>query len=208
MNSVMMVKKAIHYNAIQNILQHYECPDACKAECCRNGRVHIFEDEFNLLKENDHERTKDIKSDILVPSLYVMTSPCSFLNPTNRCEIYEKRLTVCGMYPFKVNDSGISLGLQPCPLGFMIIKDISSWAMDTISIADIPAAEKVEKLLQWEMSLESYATEASDFYSRETLQEMQIPYDELEMLSMFLRSKNALKMINGISEMRETHCSI
>ena len=204
----MMVKKAIHYNAIQNILHHYECPDTCKAECCRNGRVHIFEEEFNFLKENNHERAKDIKSDILVPSLYVMTSPCSFLNPTNRCEIYEKRLTVCGMYPFKVNDSGISLGLQPCPLGFMIIKDISSWAMDTISIADIPAAEKVEKLLQWEMSLESYATEASDFYSRETLQEMQIPYDELEMLSMFLRSKNALKKINDIPEIQETHCSM
>lgn len=204
----MMVKKAIHYNAIQNILQYYECPDTCKAECCRNGRVHIFEDEFNFLKENHPEKAKDIKSDILVPSLYVMTSPCSFLNPTNRCEIYEKRLTVCGMYPFKVNDSGISLGLQPCPLGFLIIKDISSWAMDTISIADIPAAEKVEKLLQWEISLESYAMEASDFYSRESLQEMQIPYDELEMLSIFLRSKNALKKINDISEIQETHCSM
>ncbi len=204
----MMVKKAIHYNTIQNILQHYECPDTCKAECCRNGRVHIFEEEFNFLKENNHERTKDIKSDILVPSLYVMTSPCSFLNLNNKCEIYENRLTVCGMYPFKVNDSGISLGLQPCPLGFMIIKDISSWAMDTISRADIPAAEKVEKLLQWEISLESYATEASDFYSRDSLQEMQIPYDELEMLSMFLRSKNALKKINDMPGIQETHCSI
>lgn len=203
----MMVKKAIHYNAIQNILQHYECPDTCKAECCRNGRVHIFEEEFNFLKENDPEKAKDIKSDILVPALYVMASPCSFLNPTNRCEIYEKRLTVCGMYPFKVNDSGISLGLQPCPLGFMIIKDISSWAMDTISIADIPAAEKAEKLLQWEISLESYATEASDFHSRDSLQEMQIPYDELDMLSMFLQSKNALKKVNGVPEIQETHCS-
>lgn len=208
MNSVMMVKKAIHYNAIQNILQHYECPDTCKAECCRNGRVHIFEEEFNFLKENDPEKAKDIKSDILVPALYVMTSPCSFLNPANRCDIYEKRLTVCGMYPFKVNDSGTSLGLQPCPLGFMIIKDISSWAMDTISIADIPAAEKVEKLLQWEISLESYATDASDFHSRDSLQEMQIPYDELDMLSMFLQSKNALKKVNGTSEIQETHCSI
>ncbi|WP_445475643.1 YkgJ family cysteine cluster protein [Methanococcoides methylutens] len=196
----MMVKKAIRYDVIQNILKNYECPDTCKAECCRNGRIHIFEDEFNLLKENDLERTKDIKSDVLIPALYVMNTPCSFLDPVNRCDIYGRRPTVCGMYPFKVNNSGISLGLQPCPLGFMIIKDISSWAMDAISRADIPAAEKVEKQMQWKMTLESYAMEFSDFHSRESLQEMQIPFDELEMLSMFLRSKNALKKINDVSD--------
>ncbi|UGV41373.1 YkgJ family cysteine cluster protein [Methanococcoides orientis] len=208
MNSVIMVKKAIHYNVIQNILQYYECPDTCKAECCRNGRVHIFEDEFNLLKENDHERTNGIRSDVLYPALYIMNNPCSFLNQINRCETYERRPTVCGMYPFKVNNSGTTLGLQPCPLGFMIIKDISSWATDTISKADIPAAEKVEKMMQWEISLESYAIEASEFHSRESLQEMQIPYDELEMLSMFLLSKNALKKIPDVSDIQKKHCSI
>ncbi len=188
-----MVKKAIRYSVIQNILQYYECPDSCNAECCRNGRIHIFEDEFRFLKEKDHEKARSIKTDILFPSLYVMDTPCSFLDPFNRCGIYEKRPTVCGMYPFKVNNTGITVGLQPCPVGFMIIRDLSSWAMETISSADMPDTEKLEKLMQWKITLESYSTDLSTFHSTDSLREMQIPFDELEMLSIFLRSKNAIE---------------
>lgn len=193
MVAIMAVKKAIHYHVVQNILQHYECPDTCKAYCCKNGRVHMLEDEFKVLTELDSEKAKNIINDALVPHLYMMNTPCSFLNITNRCAAYEKRPTVCGMYPFKMNDSGVSLGLQPCPLGFLIIKDFSIWVMDTISKTDIPEDEKAAMLLQWEATLESYLVELSEFHTKPILKEMQIPFDELDMLSMFLLSKNSIK---------------
>ncbi|WP_440951802.1 YkgJ family cysteine cluster protein [Methanococcoides sp. FTZ1] len=189
MNSVMMVKKAIRYSVVQNILQYYECPDSCNAECCSNGRIHIFEDEFNFLKENYNERTKGIKSDDIIPSLYTMDTPCPFLDRVNRCDIHVKRPTVCGMYPFKVNSSGTSLGLQPCPVGFEVIKDLASWAMNTISKTGISEDEKAEKIMEWKNTVESYEQEALEFHTRESLQEMQIPFEELEMFSMFLLSK-------------------
>ncbi|MDY0387292.1 MAG: YkgJ family cysteine cluster protein [Methanolobus sp.] len=186
----MAVKNAIHYHVVQNILQHYKCPDTCKAYCCKNGRVHMLEDEFKVLTEMDPEKAKNIINDALVPHLYMMGTPCSFLNITNRCDTYEKRPTVCGMYPFKINDSGISSGLQPCPLGFLIIKDFSIWIMDTISKTDIPQDEKAAILLQWEALLQSYLAELSEFHIKPILKEIQIPFDELDMLSMFLFSKN------------------
>ena len=188
-----MIRKAIRYSVIQNILQYYECPETCRAECCRNGRVHIFEDEFRVLTEEDKERTQNIGKDSLVPDLYVINNPCSFLSKSNRCEIYDKRPTVCGMYPFKVNSSGTSLGLQPCPLGFMIIQDLSSWVMDTISKLCIPDDVKSKKLEEWKTTLGSYAREVSEFHIRDTVNEMQIPFDELDMLSMYLFSKHTVK---------------
>nr|WP_319508655.1 YkgJ family cysteine cluster protein [uncultured Methanolobus sp.] len=189
----MAVKKAIHYSVIQNILQYYECPDTCKAYCCKNGRIHMLEDEFRILTELDPGKAKNIITDTLAPDLHTMNTPCSFLNITNRCDAYEKRPTVCGMYPFKMNSSGLSSGLQPCPLGFLIMKDFSSWIIDTIAKTDIPEDEKAAILLQWQTTLESYAVELSEFYIKPILKEMQIPFDELDMLSMFLFSKHALK---------------
>ncbi|WP_094226757.1 YkgJ family cysteine cluster protein [Methanolobus psychrotolerans] len=195
MESSMTVKKAIHYNVIQNILRYYECPDTCKAYCCKNGRVHMLEDEFRFLTEKDQEKAKNIISDSNIPHLYMMNTPCSFLNMIDRCDIYDKRPTVCGLYPFKVNNSGVSLGLQPCPLGFLIIRDFSSWIMDTISRSNIPEDEKAGKIKEWQNNLDSYETELSEFHIKPILKEMQIPFDELDILSMFLFSKNALKNI-------------
>ncbi|WP_406662025.1 YkgJ family cysteine cluster protein [Methanolobus sp. ZRKC3] len=186
----MAVKKAIHYHVIQNILQHYECPDTCKAYCCKNGRVHMLEDEFKILTELNHGKAKNIINDSLSPNLYMMNNPCLFLNITDRCDAYTKRPTVCGLYPFKMNNSGFSVGLQPCPLGFMIMTDFSSWVMDTISKTNIPEDEKAEIIMKWQTDLESYAVELSEFHINLILKEMQIPFDELDMLSMFLSSKN------------------
>ena len=196
----MMIKKAIRYSVVQNILQYYECPENCKAECCCNGRIHIFEDEFNFLKENYNERTEGIKNDDILPSLYIMNTPCPFLDQANRCNIHAKRPTVCGMYPFKVNSSGTSLGLQPCPVGFLIISDLAAWAMDTISKEEISGSEKAEKLIEWEKTLKSYQKEASEFHLRESLQEMQIPFDELNMFSMFMLSRKAAKKVTEASD--------
>lgn len=195
MESSTAVKKAVHYNVIQNILRYYKCPDTCKAYCCKNGRIHMLEDEFRSLAELDNGRAKRITSDSHVPQLYLMDAPCSFLNMTDRCDVYDKRPTVCGLYPFKVTSSGISLGLQPCPLGFMIIRDFSSWVMETIAMSSIPESEKVQSIREWQEGLDSYATELKDFQIKQILKEMQIPFGELDMLSMFLFSKHSVKNV-------------
>lgn len=187
------VKRAVRYDIIQNILRHYECPPSCESHCCSKGQIHMFEDELKVLSSLDSARAGKIIADTNSPSLYLMQAPCSFLNDTGRCHVYGRRPTVCGLYPFKVNTSGTTIGLQPCPVGFLIIKDFVSWITDTLSKADIPCEERSRMVDEWQKSVESYALELSEFHSKPLLLEMQIPYEDLEMLSMFLASRKSAK---------------
>ena len=187
----MAVKKAVHYDIIQSILQHYECPPSCNSHCCSKGQIHMFEDELKMLLNLDPERAGKIKADSHSPSLYLMQAPCSFLNSSGRCHVYSRRPTVCGLYPFKVNTTGNTIGLQPCPVGFLIIRDFISWVAGSISDMDISTQERSELIEEWQRTLESYARELDEFHSKPVLMEMQIPYDDLDMLSMFLASRRS-----------------
>lgn len=191
------VKKAIRYSVVQNILKHYECPETCGAHCCSKGQIHMFEDEMQVLTVQDQAKAGKIRKGGLSAGLYLMDAPCSFLNKTFRCEVYDKRPTVCGMYPFKVNTSGNSVGLQPCPIGFLIIRDFAAWIVDSVSKSGIAEEEKVRISEEWQKNVESYAFELTEFHSKTVLKEMQIPFDELEMLSMFLASKDSRKTDNS-----------
>jgi Fe-S-cluster containining protein len=184
------VKKAVRYDIVQSILRHYECPPTCQAHCCSKGQIHMFEDEMKILLSLDPARAGKITGDTNSPSLYLMQAPCSFLNDSGRCHVYERRPTVCGLYPFKVNTSGISIGLQPCPVGFLIIRDFALWMMDTISKTDLSAEERSRMADDWQKDVDSYELELSGFHIKPVLMEMQIPYDDLEMLSMFLGSRD------------------
>ena len=185
------VKKAIRYNVVQSILKHYQCPDTCGAHCCSKGQIHFFEDEVKVLTILDREKAGRITNKGLSAGLFQMNSPCSFLNENGRCGVYDNRPTVCGMYPFKVNTSGNSVGLQPCPIGFLIIRDFAEWIVESFSRSSVSDNEKARIKEEWEKNIASYEAELVDFHSRTVLKEMQIPFDELEMLSMFLSSKNA-----------------
>jgi hypothetical protein len=187
------VKKAIRYNVIQSILKHYQCPDTCGAHCCSKGQIHFFEDEVKVLTILDREKAGRITNKGLSAGLFLMNSPCSFLNANGRCGVYDKRPTVCGMYPFKVNTSGNSVGLQPCPIGFLIIRDFAEWIVESFSRSSVSDDEKARIKEEWEKNIASYEAELVNFHSRTVLKEMQIPFDELEMLSMFLSSKKKTK---------------
>ncbi|QLC50824.1 YkgJ family cysteine cluster protein [Methanolobus zinderi] len=194
------VKKAIRYNIVQNILKHYKCPDSCGAHCCSKGQIHLFEDEMKMLTILDSVKAGAIVDADIYPGLYLMSAPCSFLNRTGRCDVYDKRPTVCGLYPFKVNSSGNSIGLQPCPIGFSIIRDFASWIVDSSTKSGISEEEKLRISEEWQKNMELYASELEEFHFKTILKEMQIPFDELEMLSMFLTSKNAKKIRNALSK--------
>lgn len=152
----------------------------------------MFEDEVKVLTIHDAEKARNITNDGLSAGLYMMNEPCSFLNVTGRCEVYDRRPTVCGMYPFKVNTSGNSVGLQPCPIGFLIIRDFAEWIVASFSRSDVSDKEKARIKEEWQKNVDSYEAELVDFHSRPSLNEMQIPFDELEMLSMFLSSDSSM----------------
>lgn len=185
------VKKAIRYSVVQNILKHYECPETCEAHCCSNGQIHFFEDEVKVLTLLNQEKVKNITNDGLSAGLYQMNAPCSFLNTSGRCDAYNSRPTVCGMYPFKVNTSGTTLGLQPCPIGFLIIKDFAELIVESFSRSGASDEEKAGIKEEWQKNVEAYEAELVDFHLKSVLKEMQIPFDELEMLSIFLSSKKS-----------------
>ncbi|MBP1908501.1 YkgJ family cysteine cluster protein [Methanolobus bombayensis] len=185
------VKKSIRYSVVQNILKHYPCPDTCGAHCCCNGQIHFFEDEVKILTVIDSEKAKKITNEGLCAGLYQMNVPCSFLNASGRCGVYENRPTVCGMYPFKVNTSGNSVGLQPCPVGFLIIRDFAELIVGSFSKSKASDEDKTRIKEEWQKSVALYEAELVDFHSKSILKEMQIPFDELEIFSMFLSSKKA-----------------
>ncbi|SFM60832.1 hypothetical protein SAMN04488696_1837 [Methanolobus profundi] len=160
----------------------------------------MFEDEVEVLTIQDAEKARNITNEGLSAGLYLMNAPCSFLNMTGRCEVYDRRPTVCGMYPFKVNTSGNSVGLQPCPIGFLIIQDFAEWIVTSFSRSDVSDEEKARIKEEWKKNVDAYAAELVDFHSKQTLNEMQIPFDELEMLSMFLSSGSNVSTLK-----RETH---
>jgi hypothetical protein len=188
----LAVKKAIRYSIVQNILKHYQCPETCGAHCCSQGQIHFFEDEVKVLTLMDKEKAKNITNEGLSVGIYQMNAPCSFLSSSGRCEVYNSRPTVCGMYPFKVNTSGTSLGLQPCPIGFLIIRDFAEWIIDIFSRSAASDEEKERIKEEWQKNIELYEAELVDFHFRPVLKEIQIPFDELEMLSMFLSSRKTV----------------
>ncbi len=191
MDPIVAVKKAIHYDVVQNILRYYECPATCNEYCCRKGKAHMLEDELNILTSLDPKKAGKIIPDEMTPGLYIMNNPCSFLNHKGRCHAYENRPTVCGLYPFKMSDTGSSLGLQPCPVGFMVIRDFFSWVLESISRSDITESEKAIKIEEWKSDLILYEGELAQFQTTTTLKELQIPFIDLEMLAMFLASKKS-----------------
>lgn len=149
----------------------------------------MFEDELEVLSAYDRVKAGKITREGQAPGLYRMKAPCPFLNEAGRCEVYAKRPTVCGMYPFKVNASGNSVGLQPCPVGFLIIRDFAAWIIDSVSKSKLPGEDRAGIIDEWQKNVESYAAELAEFHTKPVLKEMQIPFDELEMLSIFLDSR-------------------
>ncbi len=192
------VKKAIHYGTIQSILQYYICPEECEAHCCKNGQIHIFEEEYRNFSQIDPEKAKKIQSEMPASPLYRIETPCSFLKPHDRCGVYYERPIVCGLYPFKVNTSGNSIGLQPCPVGFLIIKEFALWMIANVSKTGISEEEKAKVIAEWENTIESYDEELSGFHMKNTLKEIQIPFDELEMFAMYMSSKEFPRINSGV----------
>lgn len=199
MNMIPAVKKAIHYNAIQNILQYYICPEDCEAHCCKNGQIHIFEEEYNNFYEIDIKKAQNIKSEMPKSPLYKIETPCAFLKSHDRCGLYYERPIVCALYPFKVNTSGNSIGLQPCPIGYLIIQEFSRWVVSNIEKTNYTHIQKTEVIKQWKKKIASYDDELRDFHKKNELKELQIPFDDLEMFSLFINSRNLPKINNGLN---------
>ncbi|AEH60134.1 protein of unknown function UPF0153 [Methanosalsum zhilinae DSM 4017] len=184
------IKKVIHYDTIQRILKYYKCPDNCNAHCCRNGSIHLFEEEKNNLVRAYPERETMIRPEKNVVQLYLINSPCMFLNCIGRCEIYNERPVVCGLYPFKVDRSTVSIGLQPCPVGFDIIRDFTCWIVEHISCSDhVSGDDKQQLIKEWETELEFYAGELALFFKKSIIKELIIPFTDLEMFAIYVDDK-------------------
>lgn len=198
MNMLEAVKKAIHYSAIQNILQYYICPEDCAAHCCKHGRIHIFEEEYENFYKIDSQKAYFIKHENPPSPLYKIETPCAFLKAHDRCGVYYQRPIVCGLYPFKVNSSGESIGLQPCPIGYLIMQEFSKWVVNNIEKTQYSQNQKTEVIRQWEKTIASYAKELEGFHNNNELQELQIPFEDLERFSIFINSLDLPKINSGI----------
>ncbi len=187
---ISCIKKVIHYDTIQKILKYYKCPDNCNAHCCRNGSIHLFEEEKNNLVHAYPEKGSMIRSEKNVDHLYLINSPCMFLSSIDRCEIYNERPVVCGLYPFKVDRSTVSIGIQPCHVGFDVIRDFTCWIVEHISCSDHVSGDDKEQLIkEWETGLGFYAGEVALFFKKSTIKELIVPFTDLEMFAIYLDKK-------------------
>ena len=85
----------------------------CRADCglCCSYKVHLRQGDLDVLS-NCSQANIDLTSNDALPR---QNGFCKFLNPTNRCAIYEHRPSYCRTFPFYLEDDGqIDIDLS-CP---------------------------------------------------------------------------------------------
>ncbi|MCS3923796.1 YkgJ family cysteine cluster protein [Methanosalsum natronophilum] len=190
MSQTSFIRKIVHYDIIQRILKQYQCPASCNSHCCKNGKVHLFEEEKESLLRLRPDKKRHIAIEKDVSYLYTIDFPCVFLDDSHRCEVYVERPLVCGLYPFKVSESRNDIGLQPCPIGYSIIKDFSKWVVGSLAkMDDVPLDKKRQIKESWELKLDLYSNELTNFFTNSSISEISIPLNDLELFSIYLDEK-------------------
>ena len=70
--------------------------------------------------------------------------------------------------------------------------------ISNVSKTGIPEEEKARVIAEWENTIDSYAEELAGFHMKNTLKEIQIPFDELEMFAMYMASKDLPRINAGV----------
>lgn len=130
--SIMSIIKNLHIS-FEQILSYYECPESCKAVCCKPCIVTFTKKEYTKALENNnyqnvlitqtkrvHKKDRCCELKSLQPFRQFDHEICPVLNE-NKCGIYLQRPWLCRTYPFSAQAEGWSLIL--CQLGVEVFLD-------------------------------------------------------------------------------------
>ncbi len=126
------------FGPVQELLSHYSCPSTCPAICCKIADINMDEMDMKRLGNAAKDKTDRIGSFNENEDLhYKMHPPCPFLE-ADRCSVYDRRPTMCRLFPFNISTVPDVLLLFPCDMGACIFGDYVEYA-DTILKRPIPA---------------------------------------------------------------------
>jgi len=88
-------------------------------ECCRDRVIPLYEEDLKRLSDlkDFYEPTTELER-YFTGALYKMKlredGSCFFLDPDNKCRIYDRRPNTCRRYPFIVSDEFLLVSIS-CP---------------------------------------------------------------------------------------------
>jgi Fe-S-cluster containining protein len=108
---------------IASIVSQVNCSD-CSAKCCRSGHNNIIVlQEHDVSRLNKIDGGKHIRYSPTSQSGAVLSYPCPYLKGNN-CSIYDKRPSVCSVYPVQPATGGFVALDASCPKSKIIGKRI------------------------------------------------------------------------------------
>lgn len=116
----LIYKKQIeHIPIIKRLLREFGPCDNC-GRCCKNERVTTTKDELEPIQKWNPQLFKDSTFKDF-GRLISLKRPCPY-HKDNRCTVYNKRPTVCAIFPFIFSYGG--LAIVYCDFGERIINEI------------------------------------------------------------------------------------
>lgn len=111
------------FRCVQEIFSHYSCPSTCPAVCCKIADINLDENDFEILSQAPKYKADKIKSWNEDGEIhYKICPPCPFLE-FGKCSVYDRRPTICRMFPFNICNLPDVLLLFPCDMGASIFED-------------------------------------------------------------------------------------
>lgn len=127
------------YNILQEILNFYECPESCGAQCCKKSDIPLMVNDKQRISQKGQgyrsiikEQTKIVQSVVDgedITNEVFKEKPCPFLNK-NRCCIYKFKPIICTLFPFRVVNKPKSIvEIVACPMGKNIVTDYTAFQL-------------------------------------------------------------------------------
>lgn len=194
---------------LSEILQFYECPANCQAECCKVNEIGFTEfEKKRILKMYPQIRKKlDLITEKKSATIYnenvdyyvIKDNPCPLLED-DKCSIHNANPFICCIYPFKPGklDNPRTVKVDPCPMGLEITVDYFVFKK---CISDEIRDDGGCPLDPQEISLLYKMKKSSEHYVKgESIPTIHIPVSELgEFIAFIDLNLSALK--NGRHEL-------
>lgn len=170
------------FATIEDILKHYECPSDCDAFCCRIQPVDMDSTDRKILRKASKEKTDGLETHYEDGRKYYrLEYPCPFLLESGKCSAYDRRPTVCRMYPFNFDENVMGFRIYPCKVGVAVCYDLFEYS-DKVKGKKAPD-EVIERL---ESSCELFY---SDVKIDDEIPMIGLPATEVEEFGKYLNSK-------------------
>ncbi|WP_407356517.1 YkgJ family cysteine cluster protein [Methanolobus sp. WCC5] len=126
------------FDLIVNVLSNYQCPVDCPSLCCKIQNIDFDGKDLKILRKASKTKTEKAERVRYKGSLYYsIEPPCPFLGDTGKCTSYDRRPTVCRIYPFNCDSDNLSVKIYPCDLGIKILSDFLKFRNEKLKL-DIP----------------------------------------------------------------------